>query len=392
MLLTPTEERMWQTSSSTSQPCDEEINAKFEQGDKRIVTEINREKLPQFAEALKKPGYMDTRPFYQRRDRWDQVKQSRLIESFLINIPVPPIILYEQDYNCYEVMDGQQRINAIRNFYENKLALEGLEIWTELNGKRYNNLPPTIKSGIDRRAIQSIVILKESKPSEKEALYLKQITFERINTGGVKLSNQEVRNALYSGKFNDLLLELTRNPIFAEAWNIPINDNIKDDENEALKKNKFYKTMEDVELVLRFFALRSVDNFQYGMKGFLDLYMRKSRDFSSDAIQKFKDIFVDTIKISSEIYGRHLFKPFQVKSQNWEDKSYKAFYDSVMVGFSNHLQYAEQLISKKSEIIEATKKIFIEEPQKAALLTGKARSKQEIQEGVKIISNMLDLN
>ena len=150
MLLTPAEEKMWEKSSTTSSPqaSDEEIEDKFKEGDKRIITEINREKLPQFAEALKKPGYMDTRPFYQRRDRWDQVKQSQLIESFLINIPVPPIILYEQNYNFYEVMDGQQRINAIRSFYENNLELKGLEIWKELNKKRYNDLPPTIK-GVD---------------------------------------------------------------------------------------------------------------------------------------------------------------------------------------------------------------------------------------------------
>ncbi|XWK88512.1 MAG: DUF262 domain-containing protein [Phormidium sp.] len=80
---------------------------------------------------------MDLQPFYQRRLRWDEKKQSRLIESFLINIPVPPIILFEKEYNFYEVMDGQQRITAIRDFYENKLRLTGLELWSELNGRTY---------------------------------------------------------------------------------------------------------------------------------------------------------------------------------------------------------------------------------------------------------------
>ena len=380
MLLIP-EQKMWIPSSSNSsiEASDEEINTKFETSDKKIITEMNREKLPLFAEALKKPGYMDTRPFYQRRDRWDTIKQSRLIESFLINIPVPPIILYEQEYNCYEVMDGQQRINAIRDFYENKLTLKGLEIWTKLNGKRYNDLPSTIKAGIDRRAIQSITIVKDSQQSDEEALYLKQITFERINTGGIQLSDQEVRNCLYSGKFNDLLLELSKNRIFAKAWSIPV-----DNEKES-KKHYLYKTMKDVELVLRFFALRSVDKFKYEMKRFLDLYMEKSLDFSDNDIQLFEEIFVKTIEISHDIYEDRLFKP-PGKRKN---KAYQAVYDSVMVGFSNHLEYTEQLIDKKSEIIEATDKIFSEE-QKARLLTGQARTKQEIQQVVKIISNMLD--
>ena len=380
MLLTPTEQRMWEPPypTTSSQASDEDINLKFEQGDKRIVTEINREKLPKFVEALKKPDYMDTRPFYQRRDRWDQVKQSRLIESFLINIPVPPIILYEQNYNCYEVMDGQQRISAIRDFYENNLELKGLEIWTEINGKRYNEIPSTIKAGIDRRAIQSIAILKDSQHTDEEGLKLKQITFERINTGGVQLSDQEVRNCLYSGKFNDLLLELSRNKTFAKAWGLPI------DNQKKLEQKIPYQKMEDVELVLRFFALRHVDNFKYGMKGFLDLYMQKSLNFSDKDIQELKDIFVKTIEISSHIYEGSLFKPPKKK------KAYKAFYDSVMFGFSSHLQYAEQLKSRKSEIIEATEKIFTEHPQQVPLLTGKARTKKEIQEGVKIISNMLD--
>ncbi|MHC5675990.1 DUF262 domain-containing protein [Nostoc sp.] len=119
MQLAPTEEQMWKASAfqSRTQMSDSEINDKYESGEQRILTEMNREKLPSFVEALKKPGYMDVRPFYQRRDRWDEKMQSRLIESFLINIPVPPIVLYEKEFNFYEVMDGQQRITALRDFY-----------------------------------------------------------------------------------------------------------------------------------------------------------------------------------------------------------------------------------------------------------------------------------
>ena len=153
MSLLPIEQKMWEekdTAKTKNGESKTNIVVKYNSREKRIMTEINREKLPSFAEALKKPGYMNLQPFYQRRSRWDKQKQSRLIESFIVNIPIPPIILYEQNYNSYEVIDGQQRITAIRDFYENKLKLTGLEFWSELNGLTYEELNEVIQAGIDR--------------------------------------------------------------------------------------------------------------------------------------------------------------------------------------------------------------------------------------------------
>lgn len=82
---------------------DQEINDKYDLREKRIVTESNREKLPNFVDALRRPDYIDLQPFYQRRERWAPERQSKLIESFIINIPVPPLFLYEKSYNSYEV-------------------------------------------------------------------------------------------------------------------------------------------------------------------------------------------------------------------------------------------------------------------------------------------------
>ncbi|WP_152903448.1 DUF262 domain-containing protein, partial [Serratia marcescens] len=141
--------KMWekekkQRSTATT---DAEIEAKYDTKSERIVTETNREKLPNFYEALKKPDYMNTRPFYQRRSRWTPKLQSRLIESILINIPIPPLFVYEIRSNVHEVMDGQQRISAIKAFYSNELVLEGLERWPELNGRTYSKLPKAIQDG-----------------------------------------------------------------------------------------------------------------------------------------------------------------------------------------------------------------------------------------------------
>ncbi|MFM6407802.1 MAG: DUF262 domain-containing protein, partial [Microcystis sp.] len=212
------------------------------------------------------------------------------------NIPVPPLILYETSYNSYEVMDGQQRITAIENFYNNRLKLTGLEIWPELEGRTYESLPAKIKDGINRRAISTIVVITESLSDIEEALSLKQLVFERLNTG-VSLSRQEIRNCLYSGKFNELLLKLSENTIFAKAWNIPIDD------KEELKENRFYQKMEDVELILRFFALRDIDQYTGNLSNYLDNYMmKKSPNFSDENIQEFEQVFNQTIELVSSIY------------------------------------------------------------------------------------------
>jgi len=386
MLFAPAEERMWDKSPSKSHTkmSDAEINERYESRENRIITEINRERLPIFAESLKKQKYMDSRPFYQRRLRWDAKMQSRLIESFLINIPVPPVLLFEREYNDYEVMDGQQRITAIQDFYENKLELTGLKIWPELNGYTYSKLPSKIRAGIDRRSISSIVIIAESTSDDEEALFLRQETFERLNTGGVDLSRQEVRNCLYYGNFNKLLLELSRYPIFAEAWGIPTDI---DEKSPKLLENNLYKKMEDAELVLRFFALRNVEYFRRGMEGFLDLYMMKSLNFNDEDIDFLKKVFLETIQLAHSIYREHLFKPFDPKSGTWMERSYKAYYDAVMVGFSSYLAKSEVLLAKKSRVIQETKKLF--EKEESRLLTGAGKSKAEIQYRIRIFSEML---
>ncbi|WP_377479004.1 MAG: DUF262 domain-containing protein [Microcoleus anatoxicus] len=385
MPLASVEEKMWEKSLSKiwTKTSEVEINEKYESGEKRILTEINREKLPNFVEALSKnPKYMNLRPFYQRRARWDIKMQSRLIESFLINIPVPPIILYEIDYYSYEVMDGQQRITAIQDFYTNKFALTGLELWPELNKLKYEQLPGNIKAGLNRRSISSIVILRESTSDPEEGLFLKQKTFERLNTGGVDLSQQEVRNCLYYGKFDSLLIELARHPIFAKAWGIPIEDN-----SPELSTNNLYKKMEDAELVLRFFALRNVEYFRNGMEGFLDLYMMKSLGFSERDIEFLKDVFLQTLNLAHQIYEESLFKPFEPKSGTWKKNSYKAYYDAVMVGLSRHLDKSEILIDKKSQVIEETKKLF--DRKESRLLTGEGRTKADIQSRIRMFDEML---
>jgi hypothetical protein len=113
-----------------------ELERLYDQSSARILQERNDFFLPQIRDFISKDRWVNLRPEYQRRHRWDKKKQSRLIESLLMNVPVPPVFLYERELNRYEVMDGQQRLVSLLEFYNNKLALTGLEAWAGLNGRK----------------------------------------------------------------------------------------------------------------------------------------------------------------------------------------------------------------------------------------------------------------
>lgn len=375
------ENRMWDIPSSerNKKMTISQINEKYEKGEHRIVTEINREKLPNFVDALKRNDYMEVRPFYQRRSRWDEDRQSKLIESFIINIPVPPVFLYEKSFNSYEVMDGQQRITAISDFYNNKFELQGLDLWPELNGMKYSDLPNKIRAGLDRRSISSIVLLKESAPNDEDAIFLRQLVFERLNTGGVKLERQEIRNSLGTGIFNDSLFELARLDIFRDIWGLPqFSPEELHNHKLPIYEKAFFKKMEDIEVVLRFFALRHMDNFKYGIQGFLDLYMIRSKNFNSKDCDYLKDLYTKTVTTASKIYGINVFKTFD--DEKYSKNPVKGVYDGVMVALSEFYDHFDILIQNKDKVVKETEQLFREKG--VAALTGRASTKQDLEDRI----------
>jgi hypothetical protein len=137
---------------------------KYAKSQLRVVRETKDYQLDYLRHAFE-PGrqLIDTAPAYQRRLRWTNKKRSLLIESFLLNIPVPPVFLFERDYNAYEVIDGRQRLETIRAFLGNHFALSGLEYWPELNRKRFGELPSVLQKGLLRRSLSAVVLLAETR-------------------------------------------------------------------------------------------------------------------------------------------------------------------------------------------------------------------------------------
>ena len=390
--LSPSELQMWEKSriESLRPPTDDEINGKYSKRELRIVTETNREQLPNFVSALKRPNWLNLQPFYQRRRRWDDDRKSKLIESFIMNIPVPPFFLYESEFARYEVMDGQQRISAIWDYYENRFPLSGLEQWPELNGRIYDKLPLEIRRGLDRRSVSYIVLLKESATTSDEEVLLRQQVFERLNTGGVELENQEIRHCIYHNAFDELLIELSRHPAMRRAWGLPLFGPEEEASNppEELLENKHYSAMRDAEFVLRFFALRHAEQYRGGMQGFLSNFMVRTRKFIPSDIEFLRNVFTETIELAEAIYGEHLFKPWNTEKQEWSNRTQIAYADAVMVGLSQNLNKKSALLEHKTTVIEESRKLI--ESSAPGAFTGQGNTKAALIERLRLFRVMLE--
>jgi hypothetical protein len=376
---------------------DSEINEKYVNGEVRIVTEQARYPLPSLNGLFNSINYT-LQPSFQRRKRWDNSKKSKLMESFIINVPVPPVFLYEVDFAKFEVMDGLQRISTIIDFYNDKLELSDLDEWSELNGRKYSELPEKIKEGIDRRYLSSIILLKESAKDDLQANKMKKLVFERLNSGGVKLSPQETRNALFDGELNKLCIELSNNEIFKKLWGLSdISVQISfdeeseefEDDNLTISQRELYRTMGDVELVLRFFAFRHLEKYTGGiLNNFLDAFLHQGNDLEKAVLHEYKGIFGFTIELANSLFGEYAFKQYKDYRSNWtwSVNSAKTIYDPLMSVLSQYYNTEFKLLYDQDRRVEQLKAFFMANKQS---LNGKKSNKSDIENRIKIYSNLI---
>lgn len=215
------------------------------------------------------------RPDFQRWYVWTDKQASRLIESILLNIPIPPCFLSQDQEFQLDVIDGQQRIYSIYRFVDNQFPLEGLEVLTELNGKRFFELEPTQRRRIDTYTLRCVVVTNDSDPE------IRFLVFERLNSNGTPLNAQELRNSISRGALNDLLIELAQD----DKWLGILNRKYPD------------KRMRGEELILRFFAfhLRGLEGYATPQKKWLDDAAHSGRRFSPQTIQSLRSTWISTI-------------------------------------------------------------------------------------------------
>ena len=375
----------------TLEVSDVAINEKYEKGEARIITEQGAVKLSLVNQVFNSENYQ-LRPKYQRRITWDSRKRSKLIESFIMNVPVPPVFIYETDFNRYQVMDGLQRITAIIDFYNDCYELEELTQWSELNGRKYSQLPQKVKEGIDRRQLSVITLLKESSKTLIQEEEMKKMVFERLNTGGVTLEDQEIRNALYNGPFNDLCILLSGNNTFRKLWFINPDDidgvdAELDNYDDALKyaKNKLYKRMYDVELVLRYFAMRHIDEYSGKLSEFMDLCLRQGNNYTNEQLELLKKIFENTIEKANILFSDKAFCQFVKRrgTYSWTSPQ-KMIYDSMMLALSQ-IEINNKKIDLNSNI-ERLKKFYQENED---VFDGKRQSKGDIKRRMELFISFI---
>jgi len=252
------------------------------------------------------------RPTFQRNQVWDAARKSRFVESILLNIPIPTLFFAEDDDKSKVVVDGQQRLLALKEFVDNKYPLRGLEVLAPLNGKSYDDLTERQQRTIGNRTLRCLVI---SARSDSEIRFQ---VFERLNQGGMPLNAQEVRHCVYRGALNDLLHNLKLDPTWLGL----------------LGQDKSHPRMVDCELILRFFALRStLPNYSPPLKSILNDYMRSHRHPSPNELVELKEAFSDATSAVKLAFPKNAFRRVSdgKGGQAWDSSINRAVFDVQML-------------------------------------------------------------
>jgi hypothetical protein len=214
---------------------------------------------------------LSERPNFQRRYVWSNKLASLLIESILLNVPIPPCYLSQNEDFELDVIDGQQRLFSIYRFLDNKFKLNGLEVLTELNGSQFSDIPPRLRRQLETHTLRCVLVTNESHPE------IKFDVFQRLNTNTIPLNSQELRNCIYRGTLNTLLQDVAEYP----PW------------LRIMGKKEVDKRMRDEELALRFFAfsIHGLKSYRTPQKHWLNDAAKAGRKYSKKQISDLKTLW-----------------------------------------------------------------------------------------------------
>jgi uncharacterized protein with ParB-like and HNH nuclease domain len=272
-------------------------------------------------------------PKFQREFVWKQTQASKLIESFMVGLPVPSVFLYtERKSQKYLVIDGQQRLKSVFYFLEGYFGsedkqkrgvfrLEGLSQKSRWYKKTFAEFDEPDQRKFKNSVLRAFIV-QQLDPQDDTSVYH---IFERLNTGGTLLTNQEVRNCVFGGKFNELLNQLNTNV----NW------------RAILGRAKEDSRQKDKELMLRFFALQgeNLKKYEKPLKDFLNRFMRRNRNLSDVDLARMRGNFETTCADVATALGA---RPFHIKAG-----LNSAVFDSVMAAFSSHEGKAPKDIARR---------------------------------------------
>lgn len=273
-------------------------------------------------------------PFQRKQDLWDKVKQSRLIESLLLRLPLPAFYFDETGSDCdsevWNVIDGLQRCSVFKNFIVDKtMKLEHLEFLSkEYDGCSFDDLPRTMQRRITQTPI-TMYLIESGTPEE-----VKFNIFKRINTGGLILTPQEIRHAMNQGIAAETVAKMAVMPEFVRAT------------SGIIKTDR----MEDRDFVTRFvaFYLQDYKDYEPDMDGFMTRGMSSIKRLSEKKCEAMKDDFRRAMTTAAKIFGNDAFR----KRQNESDRRRpinKALFETLSVGFALRTEEEQNTLVKRKE-------------------------------------------
>jgi len=312
-------------------------------------------------------GMVDIAPEYQRHFVWDQTRQSALIESLFLGIPIPSLFMATNRDASWEVIDGLQRLTTILNFIgdaeelsylkinHKKLKLSGLEKLDSMNGLLYEDLPKSMQFMLQTRPLRITVL------NDRSDFNVRYDLFERLNTGGVTLHEQEIRNCVYIGEFNDFIKELAGNEDFRSVVKM----------TENAERLGSYE-----ELVLRFFAYHQDSaSFVHSVKGFLNDYMEKKTNSFKDK-KHLNELFLATFRAINENLPDGIVRGAR------KNVTPIVLYEAITVGCAKAIESGEQYdLSQLAPLLDDT------ELKKCT--TGATNSRKMLEKRVTIVKERL---
>lgn len=305
----------------TDSEIEDEGIIEVESGSAGIVIEKNDRSLSEFSRWHQR-GRLVVDPEWQRQYVWSPKQASRLIESFLIDIPVPVIYLARSDEGKYEVIDGLQRLTSVFKFFNGEMSLSSLPILRDFNGKKFSELPEHFQVKLEDATLRTFELASRTS---KDLVFT---IFERLNTGGTKLNQMEIRNCLYRGSLNNLIKELVEYPEFVQVLNQKSLQNRMADRAFALSFIAFYeKTHLKVKRSLAGFLNDFLDEYQYANQTKLD---------------EWKQQFKKSMRACYTIFGEWGFRLRRTDRESsrgkgeWSPRPNRAVFQAISVAFCNY--------------------------------------------------------
>ena len=273
--------------------------------------------------------------FQRKRSLWKENVKSQLIESLMIQLPIPPMYFDGRDTNEWDIIDGLQRLCTLKEFMlDHKWKLQDLEYLSDYNGCSMEELPRVYQRRIEEGQLAFYLILPDTPEDVKYSL------FKRINTPGLKLEPQEIRHALYQGTAARLLQELAENDIFRKVTDGDVPS----------------KRMQDREMVLRYLALRYIGMEEY-QNSTMDSYLNKAMSFLNqqlpETIEEYKITYFKTLQCNFKIFGIYAFRRISKLKPGAKKPINTALFESWMnaIAILDDKQ-REYLVSRKDKLKE----------------------------------------